>query len=347
MPDNVAAAPLPASQDAPAVRASIHALRPGTWPASPADITVTDEDIAATAAAYDAARYRAPVVIGHPETDSPAWGWVLDAEARADGLWLVVDLDPELAELVRERRYGAVSLALWTPQAPGNPAPGAWSIKHLGFLGAVPPAVKGLARVQLAEGEASCFGTAADAVSITLAERATPTRKANPRSPSTPTETHMPESAHDVQLAERERQLTEREQRLAEHERTLRRTQYSAELEPHIAATRVLAAERGELVELMERLADCDPVTLSEGTTKGALDTFRGFLARLAPRVDLRTLSADERRQQTGGVVPPVKLPSGMRISEAGQALHERATAYLAEHPGTEYLAAVRAVEQA
>lgn len=342
MPDTSAAMPLPASQDAPATRVMIHALRPGTWPASPEDITVTAEDIAAAAAAYDPATYRAPVVIGHPETDLPAWGWILGAEARPDGLWLEADLTPEMADLVRERRYGAVSLALWPPESPGNPSPGAWGIKHLGFLGAVPPAVKGLARVQLAEG---------DAVSITLADRPTQVLKSAPGAlpGSTSTETLMPDAATttDIQLAERERQLTEREQRLAEHERTVRRAQYSAELEPHIAATRVLAAERDELVELMERLAACDPVTLAEGATKGALDAFRGFIARLAPRVELRTLSADDRQRQSSVVIPPIKLPNGMRVSEAGLQLHERASAYAAEHPGTDYLTAVRAVEKA
>lgn len=347
MPDTSAAMPLPASQDAPATRVMIHALRPGTWPASPEDITITAEDIAAAAAAYDPAIYRAPVVIGHPETDLPAWGWILGAEARPDGLWLDAELGPEMVDLVRERRYGAVSLALWPPESPGNPSPGAWSIKHLGFLGAVPPAVKGLARVLFAEGDVRCFGTSADAVSITLADRPAQILKSIPG--STSTETLMPDAATttDIQLAERERQLTEREQRLAEHERTVRRAQYSAELEPHIAATRVLAAERDELVDLMDRLAACDPVTLAEGATKGALDAFRAFIGRLAPRVDLRTLSADDRQRQTGVVVPPIKLPNGMRVSESGLQLHERASAYAAEHPGTDYLTAVRAVEKA
>lgn len=327
----------------------IHALQPGTWPASPADLTVTADDIAGMAAAYDAERYRAPIVIGHPETDSPAWGWVLSAEARADGLWLGVELAPELADLVRERRYGAVSLALWPPGAAGNPSPGVWAIKHLGFLGAAPPAVKGLQRVQLAEGTAICCERTCV---VALAEAPNQSTTA-----SQPTTTHqsttapnredrtMPESSPDA--AQREQQLAERERRLAEREQELRRAQFAAELEPHIAGTRILAAERDEIVQIMERLAEAGPVTLAEGAPRGALDVFRGFLARLAPRVELRTLAAADRRGAAGPAVSAVRIPSGMRVSESGSALHERAAVYMAEHPGTDYVTAVRAVERA
>jgi glycerophosphoryl diester phosphodiesterase len=34
------------------------------------------ERVAACAAAYDPARHEAPIVIGHPATDDPAWGWI-------------------------------------------------------------------------------------------------------------------------------------------------------------------------------------------------------------------------------------------------------------------------------
>lgn len=346
MPDN-AASPQPAAADAPMRRARVHALRPGTWPASPADITITADDIAALAAAYDPAHYRAPVVIGHPETDSPAWGWVLGAEALDEGLWLSIELAPELADLVEDRRYGAVSLAMWPPQAAGNPTPGAWSIKHLGFLGAVPPAVKGLQRVQMAAGDAVSCAIAAAAVS--LADPPPPTFTT--QHAETPI---MPEQQPDaVQLAERERKLTDRERELADQERqlaereqTLRRAQYAAELEPHVNATRVLAAERDTLVEIMERLADAAPVTLAEGGTQGALAAFRAFLARLPARVETRQLSAPDESPTTVRAAA-VKVPAGLHVSEAGQALHDRAATYMAAHPGTDYLTAVRAVERA
>ena len=39
-------------------------------------VEFSEADLAAVAAAYDAAVHEAPLVIGHPKTDDPAMGWV-------------------------------------------------------------------------------------------------------------------------------------------------------------------------------------------------------------------------------------------------------------------------------
>lgn len=303
-------------------RVRIHALRPGTWPAAPADLTISAADIERTAAAYDTRRYQAPVVIGHPENDHPAWGWITGATAQADGLWLEAELLPEMAELVRAARYRAVSVSLWTPEAPGNPAPGAWSLKHLGFLGAAPPAVKGLAPVRLDAAEAACSIT----VTVTPEDR-----RMNDQ-----------DTAH---LAERETALAEREAALARREAQLRREGYEREIDAHVAAGRVLAADRGGLVALMERLDAAPAVTLAEAGEQPALAVLRGFLGRLPAQVDLAERAAPQRGIRQAGAA--IAAPHGYRLSEAGMTLHQRALEYQAAHPGTDYIGAVRAVENA
>ncbi|OYW21050.1 MAG: hypothetical protein B7Z43_11640, partial [Sphingomonas sp. 12-62-6] len=40
------------------------------------DIRAAEADLAATAAAYDPAKFEAPIVVGHPALDAPAYGWV-------------------------------------------------------------------------------------------------------------------------------------------------------------------------------------------------------------------------------------------------------------------------------
>jgi hypothetical protein len=133
------------AKDAQSTRGALHLLRAGTFPASPADLTLTAADLDGMARAYDPARYMAPVVIGHPENDHPAHGWVHSLRTDAAGLWADVEILPELAAKIAAGQYRAVSAALWPPGATGNPSPGSWSLRHAGFLGAVPPAVKGLA----------------------------------------------------------------------------------------------------------------------------------------------------------------------------------------------------------
>lgn len=118
-------------------------------------VTLTAADIAASAAAYDPARHEAPLVVGHPRTDDPAYGWV--ASAFAEGADLHADpaqVDPAFAEMVGAGRFKKISSSFYAPDAPANPVPGVWYLKHVGFLGAQPPAVKGLRAVAFAEGDA-------------------------------------------------------------------------------------------------------------------------------------------------------------------------------------------------
>lgn len=107
-----------------------------------------------TAASYDPELYKAPVCIGHPRTDAPAYGWVQGLEFSNGVLSAYVDdIDPAFAEAVRERRYRNVSASFWRPEAPTNPKAGILSLRHVGFLGAVPPAVKGLKVAEFADVE--------------------------------------------------------------------------------------------------------------------------------------------------------------------------------------------------
>ena len=107
--------------------------------------TWTAADVAAIAANYDPDRHEAPVVIGHPATDAPAYAWVERLDAVGDTLRAVFrQVDEGFRELVRAGRFKKISAALLAPEHPNNPSPGAWSLRHVGFLGAAPPAVKGL-----------------------------------------------------------------------------------------------------------------------------------------------------------------------------------------------------------
>ena len=111
-----------------------------------------ESEIAGIAAAYDPALSEAPIVIGHPRTDAPAYGWVKSLSARGDRLYAEPDqVDAAFAELVESGRYKKVSACFYRPTAPANPKPGAYYLRHVGFLGAQPPAVKGLAPVEFAE----------------------------------------------------------------------------------------------------------------------------------------------------------------------------------------------------
>ena len=136
--------------------APLQIFRPGRHVASNgAAITFSAADLEATARAYDPAKHEAPLVVGHPTHDAPAYGWVKSLALAEGALAAQPDqVDPAFAEMVGEGRFKKISASFYAPDAPANPVSGVYYLRHVGFLGAQPPAVKGLRSPQFAENEA-------------------------------------------------------------------------------------------------------------------------------------------------------------------------------------------------
>ena len=130
----------------------LHLLRAGQYQDhSGQPVTLSERDLEQIAASYSPDVHEAPIVIGHPQTDAPAWGWITSLSADRAGLHAETgQLNPEFAEAVRAGQYKKISVALYGPTHPNNPADD-WYLRHVGFLGAQPPVVKGLAQAQFAE----------------------------------------------------------------------------------------------------------------------------------------------------------------------------------------------------
>lgn len=89
-----------------------------------------------------------PLVIGHPETNAPAYGWINKDSVVNDNNVLIAlaeddNLVPEFKTWFGKKLYKNVSVKL-RPD---------FSIAHIGFLGAAAPAVTGLPAVALASGD--------------------------------------------------------------------------------------------------------------------------------------------------------------------------------------------------
>lgn len=125
---------------------AIEIFRPGRHVAMAGEeLDFTAADLAAAVAAYDPDVHEAPIVVGHPAHDLPAYGWVKRLAFQDGHLVAELDrVDPEFRELVERGRYKKISASFYRPDAPANPTPGVWHLRHVGFLGAQAPAVKGL-----------------------------------------------------------------------------------------------------------------------------------------------------------------------------------------------------------
>jgi hypothetical protein len=147
-------------------------FKPGTHTAMAGQaLSFAEADLAATIAAYDPAKHEAPLVVGHPTINAPAYGWVKSL-SFADGAMLAEpdQVDVAFAEMVNSGKFKKISASFYLPTAPNNPVPGVYYLRHVGFLGAQPPAVKGLKSASFTETEDGVveFGDWADQVEAGL-----------------------------------------------------------------------------------------------------------------------------------------------------------------------------------
>lgn len=89
-------------------------------------------------------KHYAPIVVGHPKTNSPAFGWIKKLHVKGGDLYAEPEkVNPEFEKLVKSGAYRTRSAAFY---ADGK-------LRHVGFLGACPPAVKGLEDFAFADNE--------------------------------------------------------------------------------------------------------------------------------------------------------------------------------------------------
>lgn len=116
------------------------------------EILFTPADVQLMASNYDPKKVTAPLVIGHPDNNQPAYGWVKSLQATADGrlLMLADQINPKFAQAVKDGQFKKRSASFYSPRAYNNPAARGFYLRHVGWLGAQQPAIQGLADVQFA-----------------------------------------------------------------------------------------------------------------------------------------------------------------------------------------------------
>jgi hypothetical protein len=105
----------------------------------------TEQDLDTIVAKYNGQKdHEAPIVVGHPESNSPSFGWT--EELKREGKILLAkakEVLPAFEELLRQGTYKKRSISLYPDM----------TLRHIGFLGGMPPAVKGLADIAFKEGD--------------------------------------------------------------------------------------------------------------------------------------------------------------------------------------------------
>lgn len=85
---------------------------------------------------FDPKVHEPPVVVGHPKDNTPAFGWIAGLKKIGNVLHAKIkDVVPEFKKAVKAGLYKKRSASFYPDGR----------LRHVGFLGAAPPAVKGLA----------------------------------------------------------------------------------------------------------------------------------------------------------------------------------------------------------
>lgn len=284
----------------------------------------SEDKLAAACAAYDPALHEAPLVVGHPTATAPAYGWVKGM--GMDGTSVVADCDqvnPDFAELVRAGTFKKVSASWYGPTHPANPKPGIYYLRHVGFLGAQPPAIKGLRAVDFAEDDGEVvtveFGETAERSMAGLfrtlrefflaeygaekADQALPAWEVNwlndqvvrdaTQADAAPSFSEYPNKEPSVatdptpaELKAQAEKLAKDQADFAERQATFRREQNGAFLDSLVADGRPLPMPKDDLLNFMEAISpDGMVVDFAEGR-KPAVDVFKALLKGMPATVD-------------------------------------------------------------
>lgn len=255
---------------------------------------ITEADLVAAAAAYDPGLHEAPLVVGHPKSNHPAYGWVAGLTVGAGGVLMSShrQVDPQFAEMVNAGHFKKRSTSFYHPTDPINPKPGIWYPRHVGFLGAQPPAVKGLKDIEFNESD--------EASAINFSE------------PINTQESDMSKELQD-QLAAAELKLkAEKEARekaerdladeskkrttaeglvtsFSERAATERHAAHVSFAEEQVKAGKLLPKDQATFVAVLDTVAAVQPVEFSEGDAKktvSPIEFLKTLVSGAAPLVD-------------------------------------------------------------
>lgn len=247
----------------------------------------TEADLDRMVAGYDPKAHEAPICIDHNEAEGPikggpAYGWV--EALKREGSKLLAkfkEVVPGFAKAVNQGFYKKRSASIF----PGG------TLRHVAFLGALPPAVKGLADYQFSEGDCFEYSEAIgdfkfnleqEDHGVTVEELTKQLKAANDG---------LGAAMAKVSTLETENKRLTSEFSEGEKKRT--RGELEAFIKTGIAEGKMLPAwKEAGIVEFMMGLTDrVETYEFSEGKKQTALDWFKGFVSNFASHPLFKTMA--------------------------------------------------------
>ena len=302
-------------------------------------------DVAGMVNAYDPALREAPLTIGHPAHNLPAYGWVKGLALNAAGNLAMAthQVAPQFAEMVGNKAFKKRSASFYPPGHANNPKPGNWYLRHVAFLGAQPPAIAGLAdfsdlgavgAVSFSDGDNPEPPVPVPIPDTTTTVPTTPPLTANPLEQLRMTQALQDQlvaaaakqAQTDAALAKAISDTAAATAQLAQFAESAKRDRiagYVSFADEQIKAGKLLPKDKEAAVAVLGTLADSAPVSFSEaGATKtvAPAEWLKGLMAAAKPLVNFS--------EQANGTVATTGQGNGKTDAE----IDTLAKAYARQH---------------
>ncbi len=276
----------------------IEVFRTGTWTdASGKEKTWTEKDLDAIVSKYDPSTHEAPLVIGHPKDNSPAYGWV--EALKREGEILLAKVKPtveEFVDLVKQGVYKKVSIALY----------GDGTLRHIGFLG-VPPAVKGLKVPEFTELEFSEHTAERGQTRMSdlpIDDNLNKTEESIMNEKIKELEDKLKENDNQIitlstQVSEYSEKDKTKEKEITELKVKLRKTEYETFCEDLMKEGRLTPAQKTQVIDFMEIMQGHGEYEFSEGGKKASLEAFKDFLKTMPKVIEFSEIATKEKARPT------------------------------------------------
>ena len=298
----------------------------------------SEADLDGMAASYSPALREAPLTVGHPKDNLPAYGWV-KAVARTPAGTLAItphQVEPQFAEMVQAGRFKKRSASFYPPHAPNNPTPGKWYLRHVAFLGAQPPAVAGLKDIAFSEGDATGAVNFSDPVttdpvtttqepddmSKELQEQLAKAQADLAAAKEATTKAQADAAAHKKAADDAQAQAAS----FAEKARADRKAGFVSFAETQVQAGRLLPKDKDMAVATLDALADATPVEFAEGDTTRKVSPaqwLQDLIAKAQPSVSFGEFAPGH----AAGQVQP-----GAAKGKSDAEIDQAAKAYMRQH---------------
>lgn len=277
-------------------------FKAGTHTATNGDqLSATPDWLRELVATYQPQLHEAPAVIGHPADNAPAYGWVkaLSFDDKSGTLYADFEqVEPTFAELLKAGRFKKRSASFYPPTHPSNPTPGKPYLRHVGFLGAQPPAVKGLPDFS-------------DDANVAVYEFSEPETQSQTQAQGDT----MPDDNTNADLAAKEKELEAREAELNKREAELKAKEEALQAEQErkaqeeaadfadslIQKGKLLPNEKAAVVSVMLNLDKDSTFDFAEGgsiTKKPTVSALKSLLERLPVTVDFSERAGNDPNQR-------------------------------------------------